>query len=94
MEFLLWLFTFQSTGGGDTTVVWPPTLPNAGTPLMKLLFIGLAVAIAVVVFQLYRREPAYVEVKRKRILATLRMLAGFVLLFICTGAFLEVQHRE
>lgn len=94
MEFLLWLFTFQSTGGGDTTVVWPPTLPNAATPLMKLLFIGLAVAIAVVVFQLYRREPAYVDVKRKRILATLRMLAGFVLLFICTGAFLEVQHRE
>jgi hypothetical protein len=94
MEFLLWLFTFQSTGGGDTTVMWPPTLPNAATPLMKLLFIGLAVAIAVVVFQLYRREPAYVDVKRKRILATLRMLAGFVLLFICTGAFLEVQHRE
>ena len=94
MDLLLWLFTFQSAGGGDTTVVWPPTLPNVATPLMKLLFIGLAIAIAVVVFQLYRREPTYVEPKRKRILATLRMLAGFVLLFICTGAFLEVQHRE
>ena len=94
MEFLLWLFTFQSVGTGDTTVVWPPSLPNVATPLMKLLFIGLAVAIAVTVFQLYRREPDYVEVKRKRILATLRMCAGFVLLFICTGAFLEVQHRE
>jgi len=94
MDLLLWLFTFQSAGTGDVSVVWPPTLPNVATPLMKLLFIGLAVAIAVVVFQLYRREPNYVEQKRKRILATLRMLAGFVLLFICTGAFLEVQHRE
>ncbi len=94
MDLLLWLFTFQSAGGGDTTIVWPPTLPNVATPLMKLLFIGLAIAIAVVVFQLYRREPDYVAQKRKRILATLRMLAGFVLLFICTGAFLEVQHRE
>jgi len=94
MDLLLWLFTFQSAGGGDTTVVWPPSLPNVATPLMKLLFIGLAIAIAVVVFQLYRREPDYVNQKRKRILATLRMLAGFVLLFICTGAFLEVQHRE
>src|SRR5688572_9428929 len=94
MDLLLWLFTFQSAGTGDTTVVWPPSLPNVATPLMKLLFICLAVAIAVVVFQLYRREPAYVEQKRKRILATLRMLAGFVLLFICTGAFIEVQHRE
>ncbi|HEX3133164.1 MAG TPA: hypothetical protein VHX44_06225 [Planctomycetota bacterium] len=94
MDLLLWLFTFQSVGTGDTTVVWPPSLPNAATPLMKLLFIGLAIAIGVVVFQLYRREPAYVDVKRKRILATLRTLAGLVLLFICTGAFLEVQHRE
>jgi hypothetical protein len=94
MDLLLWLFTFQSIGTGDTTVVWPPSLPNVATPLMKLLFIGLAIAIAVVVFQLYRREPGYVDAKRKRILATLRMLAGFVLLFICTGAFLEVQHRE
>src|SRR5688572_19262082 len=94
MDLLLWLFTFQSAGPGDVSVMWPPTLPNVATPLMKLLFIGLAVAIGVVVFQLYRREPGYVEVRRKRILATLRMLAGFVLLFICTGAFLEVQHRE
>ncbi len=94
MDLLLWLFTFQSAGTGDVHVVWPPSLPNVATPLAKLLFIGLAVAIAVAVFQLYRREPAYVDVKRKRILATLRMLSGFVLLFICTGAFLEVQHRE
>jgi hypothetical protein len=94
MDLLLWLFTFSGAGTGDVQVVWPPHLPNAATPLAKLLFIGLAIAIGVAVFQLYRREPQYVDQRRKRILASLRTAAGLVLLFICTGAFVEVLHRE
>ena len=93
MDLLLWLFTFSGAGEGEVSAQGL-FLPNVATSLMKLLFIGLAVAIGVVVWQIYRREPAYVAIQRKRILATLRTVAGLVLLFICTGAFIEVAHRE
>lgn len=93
MEFLLWLFTFSGAGDGDVSVQGL-YLPNVDTPMMKLLFIGLAIAIGLIVWQVYRREPNYVDVKRKRILTALRTAAGLILLFICTGAFIEVAHRE
>ena len=84
MDLLLWLFTFSGAGDGEVSAQGL-FLPNVATSIMKLLFISLAIAIGVVVWQIYRREPAYVDIQRKRILATLRTTAGLVLLFICTG---------
>lgn len=93
MKLLLWLLFFRDIGGPGTELVWPPRFPNCGTPLLKLLFLGLAAAIVIAVLWVYKREPDYVAVKRKRLLAGLRIAAGMILLFILTGAFIELLHR-
>ena len=37
MKLLLWLLFFRDIGGRDVEIVWPPHLPNANTPLARLL---------------------------------------------------------
>ncbi|MBA3938877.1 MAG: hypothetical protein H0X38_15625 [Planctomycetes bacterium] len=94
MKFLLWLLFFRDIGGKDVEIVWPPKLPNAATPLSKLLFLVLAAALVAAIVWVYRKEPDYVLPRRKRQLTGLRAAAGLVLLFMLTGAFLDVLHRE
>jgi hypothetical protein len=94
MKFLLWLLFFRDVGGKDVEVQWPPHFPNAETPLARLLFLILAGALIGAVVWVYRKEPDYVDLRRKRVLSALRAVAALVLVFILTGAFIEVLHRE
>jgi hypothetical protein len=94
MKLLLWLLFFRDIGGRDVEIVWPPHLPNAASPLARLLFLALAAGLVVTVAWVYRREPEYLPLQRRRQLTGLRIAAGAILLFILTGAFLDVLHRE
>ena len=94
MKLLLWLLFFRDIGGRDVEIVWPPHLPNANTPLARLLFLILAGALVALVIWVYKREPDYLHQPRRRQLTALRIAAGAMLIFILTGAFLDVLHRE
>ena len=94
MKLLLWLLFFRDIGGRDVELVWPPHLPNAASPLSRLLFLIAAGALVAVVLWVYRREPEYLPQPRRRQLGALRIAGGLVLLFILTGAFLDVLHKE
>lgn len=94
ISLILWLFFLRSVVGEGGTVHWPPILPHAATPLSRLVFAALAVAAVAMVWMFYRREAAWVPQPRKRLLAGLRAGAFLVILFICTGAYLEVTRSE
>ena len=65
-------------------------LPRVDTPLMQLVFVVLAAAICAFAWWCYRREPSYLPSTRRRQLLALRLGAGAIILFILTGAYLEV----
>ncbi len=91
---ILWLLFLRDVVGPGGTVHWPPILPQASTPLSRLVFAALAVAAVAMVWLFYRREAAWVPLGRKRLLAGLRAGAFLVIIFICTGAYLEVTRSE
>jgi hypothetical protein len=65
-------------------------LPRVDTALMQLVFVLLAAAICAFAWWCYHREPSYLTSRRRRTLLGLRLATGAVVLFILTGAFLEV----
>lgn len=65
-------------------------LPRIDSALMQLVFVLLAAAICTFAWWCYHREPVYLATKRRRQLLSLRLAAGAVILFILTGAYLEV----
>lgn len=69
-------------------------LPRVDTPIMQLVFILLAAAVAGFGWWCYRREPHYLAERRRRILLSLRVTAGLVVLFILTGAYLETGRQN
>lgn len=69
-------------------------LPRIGTPLMQLVFVVLAVAITAFAWWCYRREPHYLPSRRRHTLFGLRVATGAVILFILTGAYLEVGRAN
>ena len=69
-------------------------LPRISTPLMQLVFMVLAVAITVFAWWCYRREPHYLPNRRRHTLFGLRVATGAVILFILTGAYLEVGRAN
>lgn len=69
-------------------------LPRIDTALMQLVFILLAGAIAGFAWWCYRREPHYLPDRRRRTLFSLRMIAGVLLLFILSGAYLETGRQN
>ena len=93
MKWLLDLLFFHNATG-DMDVHWPPRLPAFSSPLRASLLIGLAVVLIAGIWYAYRREPDYVPLRRKRLLASLRTAAAALLLFIMTGAFLELSRTE
>lgn len=69
-------------------------LPRISTPLMQLVFIVLAAAIAGFAWWCYRREPHYLPDRRRRTLLSLRIISALLLLFILTGAYLETGRQS
>jgi len=94
VSWLLWLLFFEDVTRGDVSVHWPPRLPNCPTPFWKLVFLALAAGAIAVAIYLYRHEPDYVPLRRKRVLAALRAAGLLLVLFICTGAFLDVSRAD
>lgn len=82
-----WWQILTWTNPGDVHGVF---LPRVDTPLMQLVFVLIAAAICTFAWWCYRREPAYLPTTRRRQLLALRLAAGAVVLFILTGAVLEV----
>lgn len=78
-------------GGGDIQGV---RFPRLATPLAQVGFVVVAALAVAAILWCYRREASYVPAARKRLLAGLRIGALAVLLFICTGAFLELARRD
>ncbi len=68
-------------------------LPRIDTPLMQLVFVLLALAIGGFAWWCYRREPDYLDQRRRRLLLSLRVVAGLIVLFILTGAYLETGSQ-
>lgn len=93
MHWLLTLLCFgdPTSGGGEIHAVH---FPRLSTPAMQLLFLVLLAGAAGFAWWLYRREASYVPTKRKRLLASLRIGAWVVVLFILSGAFLELTRAE
>ncbi len=93
MKLLLWLLCLgdPTNGGGEIHGIHFPRLQ---TPLMQLVFALLLVGAVAMVWWFYRREASYVPTSRKRLLSGLRVGAWIVILFILTGAFLEVTRAE
>jgi hypothetical protein len=93
MKFLLALLCFgdPTNGMGEIHGIHFPRLQ---TPLMQLVFLLLLAGGAALAWWIYRREPDYVPAKRKRILAGLRSGTVLVILFILSGAFLELTRAE
>ncbi len=91
MKWLLWLFLLKDVTAGDVRVHWPPRLPSLESNLGRLLLLAAAVGMVAGIVYAYRREPDYVSTRRKRTLATLRSLGALVVVFVTTGAFLEVS---
>lgn len=95
-KLILWLL-FLGRGDltrGEVNVQWPPHLPNCETHLQRLAFILLAFAAIGVVVHFYRREPDYVAKRRKHLLSALRAAGLLTLLFVLTGAYLEVTRTD
>ncbi len=68
--------------------------PRLETPLGQVIFVLAAIASIAFVWWCYRREANYVDRKRKRLLASLRTGAVVVILFICTGCFVELARSQ
>lgn len=68
--------------------------PRLATPLAQVIFVLAAAGAFAFVWWCYRREADYVTPQRKRLLAGLRSGAVAVILFICTGCFVELTRSQ
>jgi len=90
---LLTLLCFgdPTNGGGAIHGVHFPRLQ---TPLMQLVFLLLLAGAGYAAWWLYQKEASYVSQRRKRLLAGLRLGSWAVVLFILSGAYLELTRAE
>ncbi|MHC4248057.1 MAG: hypothetical protein ACYS9X_02910 [Planctomycetota bacterium] len=93
MKWLLWLLFFEDVTSGEVKIEGL-RLPNCPGAWGKLFFFLLAVGAIALTIYLYRREPDYVSKRQKRVLAGLRSAALLLILFVCTGAFLDLSRAD
>ncbi len=92
IDFLLWLLLWRDvTGDGGT--VEALHLPRCDTPGAIALFLALFAAGVLLIRWGYRRDVGWVPPRRKMALSALRAGALAIILFIATGALLEVVRR-
>ena len=92
IDFLLKLLLWRdATGDGGT--IEALHLPRCDTPGSIVLFLALLVGGALLIRWGYRRDVGWVPPRRKLALSTLRAGALAIILFIATGAFLDVVRR-
>jgi hypothetical protein len=93
LKLLLFLICFgdPTNGLGEIRSIH---FPRVETPAMQLLFALLLAGGAAFAWWIYRREASYVPQQRKRLLAGLRIGTVAVILFIVSGAFLELTRAE
>jgi uncharacterized membrane protein len=93
LSFLFSLLLWRNpTGGGGA--IQAMRFPRWETPLLQLIFLVAAALITVGVLYAYRKEPDYLATPRRRLLAGLRLASAAVILFILSGAFIEVTRSE
>jgi hypothetical protein len=91
-DFLLRILLWRDAIG-DGGLVEALRLPRCDTPGRIVLFLALLVVGALLIRWGYRRDVAWVAPRRKLGLAALRAAALAVVLFIATGALLDVVRR-
>jgi hypothetical protein len=93
VKWLLAILCFgDPTNGGG--VIQSVHFPRLQTPLMQLVFVLVFILAGYWAWWLYQREASYVSPQRKRLLAGLRLGAWAVVLFILSGAYLELTRAE
>jgi len=91
MDFLLRLLLWKNvTNGGQFEGL---RLPRCDTPGGAALFIALLVVGVLAIRWAYRRDVAWVTRPQKRMLTIARAGALAIILFIASGAFIEVASR-
>jgi hypothetical protein len=79
---------------GDGGEVVALHVPRLATPLGQVLAVAATVAVAFFIWRCYRREAGYLRPRRRRLLAGLRMGGALVLLWMASGAFLELARDD
>ncbi|HAT09097.1 MAG TPA: hypothetical protein DCS97_00520, partial [Planctomycetes bacterium] len=92
MDFLLRLLLWRDATG-DGGAIEGLRLPRCDAPGEIVLFLALLVVGILLIRAGYRRDVGWVAPRRKQALAALRGAALAVILFIASGAFLEVVRR-
>lgn len=77
--------------GGEIIAV---RFPRCEPPLQQVIFALLFAGAATMVWWMYRREPPFVSLRRRRVLGGLRTAAWAVVLFIISGAYLEITRGD
>ena len=79
----------------DTTSIsnWQISFANMKTNFQQLLFILVAIALGFGIWWVYKREPDYCPIPKKRIMAACRMAGVFILLLIVANPVLAVYVR-
>ena len=92
IDLFLWLLLWRdATGDGGT--VEALRLPRCDTPGSIVLFLALLVVGVLLIRWGYRRDVGWVPPRRKAGLSGLRIGALAIVLFIASGAFIDVVRR-
>ena len=73
---------------------WKIRYANANTPFKGLLFVLAGCAAGYAIWWFYKREPEYCTLRRRKIMAVLRLIGVAILLFIISNPVLDINLRN